>query len=191
LELILASKSPYRRDLLARLGLPFRCVAPNVDEAAIQAQQRLPQNLAATLAYAKAADVAARFPQAAVIGGDQVALCDGQILNKPGTVENARRQLALLSGRAHQLLTAVCVCSGERILEYIETTTLVMHELSEEAIRRYVEEDRPLDCAGSYKFEARGIALFRSVETTDPSAITGMPLLALGGMLRTLGFAVP
>lgn len=190
-ELILASTSRYRRDLLARLGVPFEAIAPDVDEDAFKDRGLSPRELAETLANAKAAEVASRFPLAVVIGSDQVAVIDDQAIGKPGSRDRAREQLGMMSGRAHQLITAIAVVSPDRVVSHTDVTTLVMRTLSDEAIRRYVEADDPLDCAGSYKLESRGITLFKSIASEDHTAIIGMPLIALTSLLRGLDFEIP
>ncbi len=191
MDLILASTSPYRRELLARLGVPFTAVAPEVDEDAYKLPGLDPRALAEILARAKASEVASRFPHAVVIGSDQVASLDGSTLGKPHTVENAVAQLSSMSGRSHQLITAIAVVHPGGRTDFTDVTTLVMRALSEEAIRRYVEADKPLDCAGSYKLEALGIALFERIASEDHTAIVGLPLMAVTTALRGLGFAIP
>ncbi|WP_435017748.1 Maf family protein [Tundrisphaera sp. TA3] len=193
MELILASTSPYRRAQVGRLGLPFRCVAPPVDEEALKREWGSihPRELAERLAAAKATSVAEMEPEAVVIGGDQLVAFDGRVLGKPGTIEGAEAQLAAMSGRAHQLITALAVGRGGTVHAHTDVTELTLRRLTEEEIRRYVEADRPLDCAGSYKIEGRGIALFESIRSDDQTAIIGVPLMALTTILRQLGFAVP
>lgn len=190
-ELVLASTSPYRRALLERLGVPFRCRGPVCDEAELQAELTEPFTLAETLAREKAESVALVEPGAVVIGGDQVVYCEGRILGKPMSFERAVEQLSRLEGRAHRLITAMAVWNGGGILKHTDVTTLVMRPLSRAAIERYVAIDQPLDCAGSYKLESRGIALFEKIETDDHTAVTGLPLLALGSILIRLGFELP
>jgi septum formation protein len=190
-EIVLASTSRYRHELLARLGLAFRGVAPDCDEEAYKARGLAPEALAETLALAKAESVRAAHPHATIIGSDQVAAIDGQILGKPGTRENAARQLALLAGRTHRLITAVAVIQGERVLRHTDVAHLTVRSLSEAQIARYVAADDPLDCAGSYKLERRGIALLSRIQSDDYTAIVGLPLVALGGLLVTLGYEVP
>ena len=193
MDLILASTSPYRKALLDRLGVPFRCVDPGVDEAMVQAGMvgATPRALAEALAGLKAAAVADRFPESVVIGGDQVVALDDQILGKPGTEAKAVAQLEALAGRAHELITALAVARGQRIIRHSDVATLHVRPLSRAAIERYVAADRPVDCAGSYKLEARGIALFERIEAEDHSAITGLPLIGLTSILLDLGFAIP
>lgn len=190
-ELVLASTSPYRRALLARLGLPFRAVPPACDEEALKLPELAPEPLAARLALAKAESLRAAEPLATLIGSDQVAAIDGVILGKPGTAERAAEQLARLAGRTHALVTAVAVVHAGGVLEHLDVTRLTMRPLSRAQIERYLAADRPLDCAGSYKLEARGIALFERIDSADHAAITGLPLIALCTMLGGLGYPVP
>ncbi len=189
--LILASTSPYRRAQLEQLGVPFSCEAPGVDERAAEPQGATPREVAAALARAKALAVAARHPGAIVIGGDQVCVLDDEVLHKPGSAERAVEQLARLAGRTHRLISAICVARGERCVCHEDVTELDMRPLSEEERRRYVEADQPLDCAGSYKLEARGVTLFSAIRSADHSAIQGLPLLALCELLRAEGVALP
>ncbi len=190
--LILASTSIYRRDLLARLGPAFSVEKPAVDEAAVQRDRNLPPYaIAATLARMKAEAVAGRHPGAVVIGSDQLATVDGEILGKPGSAAAARAQLARLSGRTHELVTAVSVIHPGGPEHHLAIIRLQMRPLSAEAIARYVEADQPLDCAGAYKLEQRGIALFSAIEGDDHTAIVGLPLLWLGSILARLGYPVP
>ena len=193
MELILASTSPYRRALLGRLGVPFRVAAPNVDEDVYKAHGWPPHVLALELAVLKAAAVSSAHPGAHVIGSDQVADLDGVMLGKPGTVEAAVDQLRALRGRTHRLTTSVAIFGSEfeEALFHTEETLLTMRSLDDDAIRRYVEVDQPLDCAGSYKIEARGITLFERIEAKDFTAIEGLPLIGLTSMLRGLGFVIP
>ena len=191
MDLILASTSPYRKMLIERLGVPFRCEDPGVDEAPWKGRIGDPRELAETLALVKAASVAERFPGSAVIGGDQVAACDGQVLGKPGTTERAVAQLLGMAGRPHELITALAVIAPGGARQVLDVATLTMRPLDRAAIERYVDAERPVDCAGSYKLEERGIALFERIEAADHSAITGVPLIALTSILRELGFVLP
>lgn len=190
-DLILASTSRYRRALLERLGMPFRGEAPRCDEEALKVPGMAPRALAEHLADAKARSVAAEFPQAVVIGSDQLVALGDEVLGKPGDEARARAQLARLAGREHVLVTAMTVIAPSGIHRHTDVTTLAMRALDAEAIARYVAADRPLDCAGAYKLEARGIALFARIDSADHSAITGLPLIALTTILRGLGFSVP
>lgn len=189
--LILASASPYRRELLARLGLPFACEAPDIDEEALQRTALAPADIAAALAERKAAAVAARHPGAVVIGSDQLVHLDGAILGKPGGPEAAAAQLARLAGRTHELLTAVCVLHPHGAERTVVAARLAMRPLADADIARYLAADRPFDCAGAYKLERRGIALFTAIACDDHTAIVGLPLLWLSGVLMRLGFPLP
>jgi len=190
--LVLASTSRYRADLLARLGLPFRAEAPACDEDALKAQASGmdPQALAEALALAKAESLRARFPDAAILGGDQLAALDGEVLGKPGSAEGAARQLARLAGRTHALITAIALVIGERVIRHTEVARLTMRPLTADQIERYVAADDPADCAGSYKLERRGIALFSRIEAGDHTGIVGLPLMAITGMLAEVGIEV-
>jgi septum formation protein len=191
MDLILASTSPYRRELVARLGVPFRCRAPLVDEEALKRDDLGPRALAERLALAKATSLCAEEPQATLIGGDQLVSCEGRILGKPGSVAHAEEQLLALAGRAHELITALVVWHQGRTSAHTDVTTLWLRPLGREEIGRYVAADRPLDCAGSYKLEARGITLFQRIDSHDHSAISGVPLIALTSILRELGYRIP
>lgn len=183
--LILASTSKYRARLLARLQLPFSQVAPGVDESGFKNE---PARLVAEkLALAKAQAVAARHPDAVVIGSDQVCAFDGTLLDKPGTVANAEAQLRRLAGNTHELFTAVVIQHTGRSSLFVDTTRLRMRALSPEEIATYVDLDQPLDCAGSYKIESLGVTLLTKVESQDATAIEGLPLLWVSKTLRDLG----
>ena len=193
MDLILASTSPYRKALLDRLGVPFRYVDSEVDESVLKARLTgaTPRVLAEALALAKAGAVLERFPEALVIGGDQVVALGDQILGKPGSVAGAVAQLEAMAGRSHELITAMVVAGAGRTVAHTEVATMHLRPLSREAIERYVAADRPLDCAGSYKLEAGGIALFERIEAEDHSAITGLPLIGLTSILLSFGLAIP
>lgn len=190
-SLVLASTSRYRGELLARLAVPFVAAAPDCDEDAYKARGLAPQELAETLALVKAESLRAAYPGAAILGGDQLAAIDGEILGKPGSAAAASAQLARLAGRTHTLFTAVALVLGDRALRHTDVTHLTMRPLSAEQIARYVAADAPLDCAGSYKLERLGIALFVRIESADHTAVTGLPLLALTGMLAEIGIVTP
>lgn len=190
--LILASGSAYRRALLERLGLPFTCDSPDVDESPQAGED--PAQLATRLARDKAMAVLARHPGSVVIGSDQVATLDGRVLGKPGAAEVAVRQLTECSGRAVEFLTGVCVIDGRSDHEepemHMDITRVQFRVLDEAAIRRYVERDRPLDCAGGFKSEGLGIALFERIDSLDPTGLIGLPMIWLSSKLIRLGFAV-
>lgn len=191
-DLILASTSRYRRTLLERLGLPFRCEAPRCDEEALKDPRLAPQALAEFLAEAKATSVAVACPGAIVIGSDQLVSFDNRILGKPGTTAAATDQLAALAGHTHVLITAMTVIAADgTIHRHTDVTQLTMRQLDRAALERYVARDQPLDCAGAYKLEAAGIALFTRIESADHTAITGLPLLALTRILAKCGLTLP
>jgi septum formation protein len=187
--LILASTSPYRRELLQRLRLPFDCARPEVDETPLRAEN--PAQLVRRLARAKAEAVADRQPGAWVIGSDQAAEIEGQILGKPGGREAAIAQLTAMAGRTVRFHTAVCLHRGPHALEALDLTQVRFRRLSAAEIERYVDAEQPFDCAGSFKCEGLGISLFEAIESHDPTALVGMPLIALAGLLREAGYAVP
>lgn len=188
-ELILASTSRYRAGLLARLGIPFSCSAPGVDEAALAGES--PRQLAIRLAQAKADAVATRQPGAWAIGSDQVAELEGQALGKPGTRAAACAQLAAMSGREVQFHTALCLSDGSTRLHAIDLTRVRFRVLQAAEIERYVDAEQPLDCAGSFKCEGLGISLFEAIHNQDPTALVGMPLIALSHLLRQAGWQLP
>ncbi len=187
--LILASTSAYRRQLLERLRLPFQCVAPGTDERPLPGER--PAGLARRLAEAKAAAVAAGHPHAWVIGSDQCAELDGQLLGKPGGRAAAIAQLQAMSGRTVDFHTAVCLRHGGQALVACDLTRVRLRHLDGEVIERYLDAEQPYDCAGSFKCEGLGIALFEAIESTDPTALVGLPLIALARLLRQAGHAVP
>ena len=192
--LVLASSSVYRRELLARLQIPFECCSPGIDEASLPGEQ--PGSLVARLALAKARAVALQRPDAWVIGSDQVAVLPGadgpSILGKPGSVANCVRQLLQCSGQTLSFLTAVSLVRGDTALgEFIDTTRVTFRSLDLAAVERYVARESPLDCAGGFKSEGLGITLCESIDTADPTALIGLPLIRLGGALREAGFELP
>lgn len=190
-RLILASTSTYRRALLERLNLPFDTARPEVDETALS--DETPQALAVRLARAKAEAVLdPGQPDLWVIGSDQVAELDEEPLGKPGSVARAEAQLRAMSGREVRFLTAVCLVGpGGRRLEALDVTTVHFRPLSNGEIARYVDRERPLDCAGSFKSEGLGITLFEAIENRDPTALVGLPLIATARLLREAGFVAP
>ncbi len=188
--LILASTSPYRRSLLERLGLNFECQAPICDET--PRPHLSPRDFVATLAREKALSI--RSAGALVIGSDQLVELDGKILGKAGSVEGAMAQLKKMSGRSHRLITAVAVVDTDSgvIREAMDIHVLHMLPLSDAEIEAYVRHDMPINCAGSYMLERRGIALFDRIEadpeTADDTAVIGLPLTKTLGLLRSFGF---
>lgn len=189
--LILASTSAYRRALLERLGLAFVTARPEVDESPLPGES--PQTLAERLALAKAEAVLTRSTDDAwVIGSDQVAELDGQPLGKPGLHAAAVAQLRSMSGREVRFLTALCLAGpAGRRLRALDTTTVRFRTLGDDEIERYVTREQPLDCAGSFKSEGLGIALFDEIDSRDPTALIGLPLIATARLLREAGFALP
>lgn len=191
-EIILASSSKYRRELLQRLIPSFRSLSPEVDESSFHSPTVSPDDLATQLAFEKASVIARQHPDALVIGSDQLVDIDDRVLGKPGTEEAAVSQLMVMTGRSHRLLTAVCVLGPNRqAATFINETVLHMRPLSRPEAERYVQRDQPLDCAGSYRIESLGIALFDRIDTDDFTAIMGLPLMQLSQVLRQFGIAVP
>ena len=189
-RLILASTSPYRRELLARLRLPFDVAAPETDESPLPAET--PQQLTRRLAAAKAAAIALRSPGAWVLGSDQVAELDGAALGKPGRRDAALAQLALMSGRDVVFRTAVSLVHGDGRAFHDEDETIVrFRTLDAAAIARYGDAEQPFDCAGSFKSEGLGIVLFDAITSQDPTALVGLPLIATARLLRQAGYALP
>ena len=189
--LILASSSTYRRALLARLGLDFEALAPGVPEQPVEGESA--SDRALRLADAKAQAVAQRYPGAIVIGSDQVAACDGKMLGKPGDAERSCAQLTALSGHSAHFHTA-CVLIGVNAgvhSAHIDTTTVIFRALTAAEIERYVAREQPFDCAGGFKAEALGITLFECIESEDPTALIGLPLIWLAGALRRAGYLLP
>jgi len=191
LRLVLGSTSAYRRQLLERIGIPFTVAASNVDEERLPGE--LPVDLVNRLARAKAEAVAHRNPKSLVIGSDQLAVCGHEVLGKPGSGERAILQLKSLSGQRVVFHTAVHVINTEtgKHEGHLDLTTVQFRPLGDEEIRRYVARDKPYDCAGGFKVESVGISLFTRVESQDPTALIGLPLIWLAGALRRSGFEVP
>jgi MAF protein len=188
--LVLASTSRYRRELLARLGLPFDVVAPGVDEAALPGEA--PAETALRLATAKAAAVAPRYAAALVIGSDQVAELDGVAVGKPADHADAVRQLRAASGRTLAFHTGVALldAASGRCCTRLSSVSSTFRPLSEDDIARYLASERPYDCAGSVKSEALGITLFERIESDDPTALIGLPLIAVVSLLQAEGVDV-
>jgi septum formation protein len=189
--LILASTSPYRRELLARLRLPFAVQAPKVDEPLRAGEP--PVQRATRLAQEKAEAVARQHPAAAVIGSDQVAVCGDEVLDKPGDAARAADQLRRLSGAEACFHTAVAVICEERGFRasFVDLTRVRFRSLSHEEIARYVQLDQPLDCAAAFRSESLGSALLTQVISDDPTGLVGLPLIRLAASLRALGFQIP
>lgn len=191
MKLVLASSSRYRRELLAKLRLPFECAAPDIDETP------LPDETAAAtssrLARAKAMALQPRFPDALIIGSDQVALLDGVQLGKPGDHARARLQLQAMRGKSLCFHTALCLYNAATgtCHEAIDETHVDMRAYSDEEIERYLEAEQPYDCAGSAKSEGYGITLIAAIRGDDPNALIGLPLIRLLALLRREGVVLP
>ncbi len=183
-NLILASTSPYRRVLLEKLGVPFECAAPDVDESPQPGES--PRHLVVRLAQEKAKSLAARFPDHLIIGSDQVCVLDGIITGKPHTEENARQQLLKARGSIVTFYTGLALYNSATGHLQTECEPFDVHfrHLSEQEIEDYVRKERPLNCAGSFKSEGLGIALFDRLDGRDPNTLVGLPLIALCQMLR-------
>ena len=190
-RLVLASTSPFRRALLERLGLPFEVAAPEVDESRQPGES--PEALVLRLSEAKARAVAASLADALVIGSDQVAVIDGEILGKPGDRERAIGQLVRASGRRVTFLTGICLvdAASGRAHAVCEPFHVRFRTLSREQIARYVDRERPFNCAGSFKSEGYGITLFQRLEGDDPTALIGLPLIRLVELLGRYGVELP
>ncbi|MGA0840148.1 MAG: Maf family protein [Pseudomonadales bacterium] len=188
--LVLASTSRYRAELLGKLGLPFITASPGTDETALH--DETPRELVTRLARAKAEAVADRFPHALVIGSDQMAVCGTQVLGKPGSVARAEAQLALLSGHTVEFVTGLCLLDAREssVSVELDVTRVVFRPLTDSEIKHYVAREQPLDCAGAFKSEGLGIALFERIEGEDPNALIGLPLIRLCRLLRAAGVDV-
>ncbi len=191
----MASTSRYRKELLSRLGLTFSCIAPGVDETAHPGEA--PGELVARLARAKASAVSVQQPDAWVIGSDQIAVLDGPQARRR-SANQARRPAAKSScaaapGAAVEFLTAVAVMRRENraLIEFTDVTRVIFRVLDQSTIERYIAKEQPLDCAGGFKSEGLGISLCESIDSADPSALIGLPLIRLSAALRAAGFDVP
>jgi len=188
--LVLGSTSPYRRELLSRLRLKFQVEAPDVDETPLPGES--PRALALRLALAKAKSAAARFPDAVVIGSDQVADMDGEPLGKPGSHEKAVAQLRSMSGRTvvfQTALSVVCLATGFEQSD-LAPVKVTFRNLTDEEIEAYLLAERPYDCAGSARSEGLGIAILDAIESDDPTALVGLPLIRTCRMIRAAGIKV-
>lgn len=188
-SLVLASSSRYRRELLERLGLPFQAWSPDVDESPRAGES--PLDTARRLSRLKAEAAAARFPGAWVIGSDQVADLDGRPIGKPGSRDKAQAQLRAMRGRVVRFHTGVCLTNGVRTAERVVSTEVAFRGLTDAEIERYLDREPAFDVAGSAKSEALGITLLDRLSGDDPTALVGLPLIALSAMLRAEGIEVP
>ncbi|HDZ57584.1 MAG TPA: septum formation inhibitor Maf [Pseudomonas xinjiangensis] len=190
-DLVLASSSPYRRQLLNRLAIPFQWATPNIDEASRDGETA--EQLTLRLALEKAKALAGQFPNHLIIGSDQVVLLNGSPVSKPGEHSAAVNQLRQSSGKTVKFITSICLLnsrSGQHQL-INEPFTVHFRELDDECIERYLQIEKPYDCAGSFKAEGLGISLFRAMQGDDPNSLIGLPLIRLCDMLRNEGLAIP
>lgn len=185
MKIILASTSPYRKRLMEDAGFEFECAAPLCDEEALKDPTLSPALLAKKLALAKAESLHARYPHAAIVGSDQVLALGGKIFSKPGTAERAEEQLREMSGRTHEVLTAVAIVHASGTQQHLEPARMTLRKLSDDEIAEYVRADQPLNCAGSYKLESRGAELFEKIECADRTSITGLPMLWIKRVLSS------
>ena len=189
-DIVLASSSSYRQALLRRLGLPFTSASPDIDETPLPGES--PRELTCRLAIAKAQALAPHFPRHLIVGSDQVACIDDRILGKPGSAANACEQLRLTSGRMVEFCTGLCLLdsTSHTFQAIVEPFRVHFRTLTETQIANYVQREMPLDCAGSFKSEGLGIALFERLEGDDPNALIGLPLIRLVQMLEKAGVTV-
>ena len=190
-DILLASSSPYRRGLLDRFLVEFEAVSPDVDERNTEGLE--PAELARHLARAKAETVSASSRDALIIGADQLAVLDGQVLGKPGSHQKAVEQLLAASGKSVKFLTAVCMLDPVTRKRYEHTDETIVHvrEFDRRLAEAYLRLDEPYDCAGSFKLEGAGFLLFESVKTDDPTALVGLPMIWISDRLLELGYLLP
>lgn len=179
MKLILASTSPYRKQQIQQLGIPFEAHAPRVDEESYKGQSHKALELAPLLAKKKAESLLSFWRDFPILGGDQVAHLHGKILGKPGSFEKAMEQLQQMQGQTHELITSICWLYNDKCWEHTNITQLTMRALSVAEIESYVKKESPFNCAGSYKIEGQGIGLFEKIQTEDFTSIIGIPLLTL------------
>lgn len=186
-NIVLASSSPYRHALLTRLNLPYQSISPDIDETPLNNEQ--PDALVSRLAYEKAFAIAKNVDNTVVIGSDQVATINNHILTKPGNMENAITQLLACSGNNVTFYTSLCVVDTQdsKHHQIVDTFTVGFRELSIQQIKRYLEIEKPFDCAGSFKAEGMGITLFTHLSGRDPNSLIGLPLIQLTSILQQLG----
>ena len=186
-QLVLASSSPYRRKLLDKLQLPYSCASPNIDESRLI--HEAPENMVVRLAIQKAKALSTLFPNHLIIGSDQVAIAEGQILNKPESHDRASQQLKLSSGNTVTFLTGLCLYNSATQIQQLhcETFEVDFLPLSDQQIESYLLKEQPYDCAGSFKSEGLGISLFSRQRGDDPNSLIGLPLIKLCQMLRNAG----
>ena len=188
--LVLGSTSPFRKTILEKLKLPFHCAQPNIDET--EKKDESPKALVERLAIEKAKAVRAEYPNAIIIGSDQVAICEGEILGKPHNFDNAVVQLSKFSGKSITFYTGLCVYDSEqdKAIALVEPFTVHFNQLSQEDIANYLNAEQPYNCAGSFKSEGLGICLFNKLEGDDPNTLIGLPLIKLVELLKQQGIDV-
>jgi MAF protein len=188
--LVLGSTSPFRKTILEKLKLPFHCAKPGIDESELENES--PQALVERLAIEKAKVIQSQYPNALIIGSDQVAVCEGEILGKPHTFENAVIQLNKFSGKSITFYTGLCVFNSEngKTVSLVEPFIVHFNTLSQNEIRSYLHAEQPYNCAGSFKSEGLGICLFRKLEGDDPNTLIGLPLIKLVALLKQQGIDV-
>ena len=189
--LVLASTSPFRRELLQRLGVSFETLAPDVDETRREGES--PDTLVQRLSEAKARAGKSQYPDALIIGSDQVAVCGDEVLGKPGNHETACAQLRRLAGQRVSFLTGLCLydAASDHVLVDLVPYQVVFRRLTDQQIDRYLKSEQPYNCAGSFKSEGLGISLFESMHGEDPNALIGLPLIRLTSWLNTSGIDIP
>ena len=189
-QLVLGSTSPFRREILGKLGLPFDCAAPDIDESPLP--NETPQQLVARLAEQKAKAVAANHPKSLIIGSDQVSVLNGEIIGKPGDHARAVEQLSKASGKSVTFLTGLSLLNSETGIAQTEVVPFIVHfrTLSKSQIENYLQKEQPYNCAGSFKSEGLGISLFEKLEGDDPNTLIGLPLIRLIKMLENEGIEV-
>lgn len=190
-KIILASQSPYRKELLQRLGVPFETSPSEFDEDKLKKNITDPLKLTQELARAKAKVVQEKFPDAIIVGSDQVCHLKGEILGKSGSIDKSFQQLSKLSGKMHELITSYAILHNDKEVIKTNTTRLYMRNLTNVQVKKYLRKDNPIDCAGSYKLELNGISLFKKIETDDHTAIIGLPLIELANDLINFGICIP
>jgi septum formation protein len=191
MKIILASTSRYRIEQLKQFGLDFTSIAPAMDEDSFKNQKMTPKNLSRFLALKKAESLMSAHPNDIIIGADQLVNLKGQILGKPKTRENALKMLTAMSGKTHELITSLCVLAHGKKHMATVTAKIKMRSLKKDEVLRYISLDNPLDCAGSYKLEMSGLSLVKSLRVSDPSSLTGLPLLSLMKLLLKIGEPLP
>ena len=189
-QLVLASTSPFRRDLLSRLGIPFTTANPQVDESSLPGES--PEDLALRLSEAKARSIAPLYPEALIIGSDQVAILEGQIFGKPGTHDKAVQQLQTMRGKTVNFFTGLCLfdAKAERARVRGVSTLVTFRHLNDTEIENYLRKEQPYNCAGSAKSEGLGIAIIHRMQGDDPNALIGLPLILLCDLLAEAGVSI-